>query len=90
MLSEGGLQSALVFPELFQRKLSDRTRHDDAAEQDLVVKLYLDNFRRRLVDCKASNSLIDALTSDTRKFNQFWDVIVFEDCEDIDQLLKEV
>jgi hypothetical protein len=83
----------MVEPELWSKK-----QHDRICEKvdDLVIRVqtaYLINFCSRLsVLLEHEPTLRDRLEPGqfTSSFDSFWNIEVFEDCEDLEQIEKQI
>lgn len=93
LLRAAGVDEAAGYPELFARKTP--SRRQAALEEDLalVKNAYSAAFLNRIL--MEAENLSETVRDQCgheiqpRSFDRFWTIDVFEDCEDVDELVSE-
>jgi hypothetical protein len=92
VLSRAGISIEAAYPELVSRKVSDRRRTSTQEDLAVVREIYLQVFLRRIEGERSSTTgdprALGRLSVDS--FHDYWDVDVFDDCEDIEDLAADV
>ncbi len=92
LLARAGIGPDAAYPELVSRKVSDRHRTSTPEDLAFVQQIYLQAFLRRMAgESIAADGDARALSRlALHTFPEYWDVDVFDDCEEIEEIASDV